>query len=294
MNNLFEKYHNYKLQELLELKQGAVRPRTSKTKEKIWLDHLLTFNESGPFSITNAEKSWLKYQLSQDKFIPMLTAETRDKLEEWLQDTKSTEYSIFITEKAHPGEKMVQDDKFLNLCRKIIQLQKGMRISFVIRDGKQYEGISGIPYQLQFSMSKHKWYLLWLPVKNEEARIMSTPLCNVLEIEMCNIVGYDNYIEEIEMQINNNKKWVTIQFSAKDFPDEEDRILFAFSCFEKNVKYNEQEETYDITLWYQQDERGYILQKIRFLGRRVKIIAPDNMRQRMLETCQGALKKYNQ
>ncbi|GED32207.1 hypothetical protein BCE02nite_33480 [Brevibacillus centrosporus] len=68
------------------------------------------------------------------------------------------------------------------------------------------------------------------------------------------------------------------------------RILYAFSCFNKEVTYNEERDAYRITLSFLMDDREYILSKIRFLGsgRRQGTAAED-----VGNVCEGACEIRN-
>lgn len=70
------------------------------------------------------------------------------------------------------------------------------------------------------------------------------------------------------------------------------RILYAFSCFNKEVTYNEERDAYRITLSFLMDDREYILSKIRFLGKRMKVVEGKVLQQRMWETSAKALARY--
>jgi predicted DNA-binding transcriptional regulator YafY len=96
---------------------------------------------------------------------------------------------------------------------------------------------------------------------------------------------------EINRLIEKQKRTVTIEI-IRQYNQELSRILYAFSCFEKEVEYDEASHRYFIKLSYQSNEGEYILSKVRFLGQRVKIIEGDHLRRRMLESATKALSRY--
>lgn len=65
--------------------------------------------------------------------------------------------------------------------------------------------------------------------------------------------------------------------------------MYAFSCFEKEVEYADEEDTYRIRLTFLGDECEYVLSKIRFLGMRVRIVDGDKLQRRMRESAAKAL-----
>lgn len=68
--------------------------------------------------------------------------------------------------------------------------------------------------------------------------------------------------------------------------------LYAFSCFEKEVRYNAELDEYTIGLSFSSNEGEYVLSKTRFLGKRVCIVDGEYMKSRMLESVTKALGRY--
>jgi hypothetical protein len=69
--------------------------------------------------------------------------------------------------------------------------------------------------------------------------------------------------------------------------------LYAFSCFEKDVYYDDVNERYTVRLTFLNNESEYVLSKIRFLGKRVRVIDGDHLKRRMLESARKALARYD-
>ncbi|MBC8081293.1 MAG: WYL domain-containing protein, partial [Gorillibacterium sp.] len=79
---------------------------------------------------------------------------------------------------------------------------------------------------------------------------------------------------------------------VRAFNPELSRILYAFSCFEKTVNYEEDSDTYRIQVTFLGDESEFLLSKIRFLGKRVRIIEGERLKHRMQDTTSMALARY--
>ncbi|MGG4397854.1 hypothetical protein ABEX25_26515 [Paenibacillus thiaminolyticus] len=77
-----------------------------------------------------------------------------------------------------------------------------------------------------------------------------------------------------------------------DYNQELSRILYAFSCFEKHVAYDEAHNTYQIRIFLPQDEVEFLLSKIRFLGKRVRVMTGSYVKKRMQKAAAMALKRY--
>ncbi|MNP83940.1 hypothetical protein D3C76_1830320 [compost metagenome] len=59
------------------------------------------------------------------------------------------------------------------------------------------------------------------------------------------------------------------------------------------MEYDEPSNTYQIRICALADEAEYLLSKIRFLGKRVRVVEGDYLKRRMLEASTKALERYN-
>lgn len=73
------------------------------------------------------------------------------------------------------------------------------------------------------------------------------------------------------------------------FNAELSRILYAFSCFDKSVSFDENSGIYRIKVIYMRDDSEFLLSKIRFLGLRVKIVEGEHLKRRMLKSAAMAI-----
>jgi hypothetical protein len=92
----------------------------------------------------------------------------------------------------------------------------------------------------------------------------------------------------------NGKKTVTLQVLPQ-YDQELQRFFFAFSCFEKDIDYVKDSKgggSFHIKIWYRLEEEGFILSRIRFLGRFIKVITPVELQQKMRESALKALRNY--
>ncbi|MNY79003.1 hypothetical protein D3C86_2194640 [compost metagenome] len=69
--------------------------------------------------------------------------------------------------------------------------------------------------------------------------------------------------------------------------------MYAFSCFEKKVNYDADEDPYTIIVTYYGSESEFVLQKVRFLGKRVRVLDEGYMSGRMRESAAKALARYS-
>ena len=76
------------------------------------------------------------------------------------------------------------------------------------------------------------------------------------------------------------------------YPSDRHRVLSALSAFERDVEMGPG-GVYRISIRYFQNEEEYLLQRIRFLGLRVKVIEPKHLIRRIQETARRVATIYS-
>ncbi|GKU77839.1 WYL domain-containing protein [Paenibacillus sp. L3-i20] len=260
--------------------------------EKIFNYQIISrLDESGTIALTSQERSWVKTMLGLPAAREAFAPETLLKLQTLLQDEATAEVSSIITEKAKSIVRHVYHP-LLRQLRRMIMMDKGIVLSCNIKHGGVKENLSGLPYKLEYSMVKREWYLLWYNTSGRS--LMSTKLQNIVSIEekdlpMHRITDLKARIARLQEQ---RKKHAVIEI-IQTYNAELSRILYAFSCFEKSVSYNEKLNVYHIRVTYPSDESEFLLSKIRLLGLRVKIVEGNYLQHRMRETSSKALGRYS-
>lgn len=124
---------------------------------------------------------------------------------------------------------------------------------------------------------------------------MSTKLSNIVNITEDELLPEEaeKFTQRILDILESRKEQGIIEI-IPIYNGEMSRILYAFSCFEKEVEYVQEADTYRITLIFQADECEYVLSKIRFLGKRVKVVQGSRLISRMKETTAKALARYEE
>ncbi len=261
--NLFEKIHNYQI--------------------------ITRLDESQIYPITAMDKTWLKTMLGLPDAQQFFTKETYAKLQELLKSHDKLPLEEVMVEKAKSKEKALYH-QHLGPLRKIIQKKNFVQLTTKTRRNQIYPVQIGIPYKLEYSMTKKQWYLIW--INKHYSSILYTPLDSIIfieEIEETN-QNYDTNIKQMLKRIEARKQTAKI-IVLPEYNAEISRILHAFSCFEKELSFDEATRTYTITLIFV-DEGEYILSKIRFLGQRVKIIENNYLIRRMRESAHMAIERY--
>lgn len=264
--NLFEKIFNYQIISRLE--------------------------DSGTFLVTTHERRWLKTMLQHPAAAVAFSSDTLQRLNLMLEQEQAIDTQEQLIHKAASRERRVYDP-LLRPLRQAITNRSFILLSYNIKQGAAYSRQEAFPYKLEYSMVKREWYLLWYHIRNQ--KLMSTKLQNIMEVseEKCSSEHYKLLFGKVEAILNQRKISADIRV-VKEYNGELSRILYAFSCFEKEVIYNSETDEYTIRLSFANNESEYVLSKTRFLGKRVRIIQNEYMKRRMLESATKALERYEQ
>ncbi|AET59244.1 hypothetical protein HPL003_12445 [Paenibacillus terrae HPL-003] len=261
--------------------------------EKIFNYQIVSrLDESGVFATTSQERIWLQSMLADPAATEAFTPSTLDKLRLMLADDEPLEVDGSLREKAGIPASPVYHP-LLRILRPILRSRSGICMSYRMRNGRVHERISGFPYKLEFSMVKKEWSLLWY--NRRHRALMSTKLTNIATIteEEFSSEKTAKFTQRILGILESRKEQGIIEIMPV-YNGELSRILYAFSCFEKEVEYVQDVDTYRITLTFQADECEYVLSKIRFLGKRVKVVQGSRLISRMKETIGKALARYEE
>ncbi|MBD0382638.1 WYL domain-containing protein [Paenibacillus sedimenti] len=259
--------------------------------EKIFNYQLISrLADSGTFMITAQERAWLKTMLASPSASAAFTPHTLNKLRSMLEAEKPLDLSKAFIEKAGSLEKQVFHP-LLRPLRRLITEKSGIRLTYRVKDERSFQDEMAFPYKLEYSMVKKEWYLLWYHMRHRA--LMSTKLQKIDSVHELP-VSIDR-AEQMEAEIENLllklQQHATIQV-IKEYNRELSRILYAFSCFEKDVDYDDIHHTYTIRLTFLSNESEYVLSKIRFLGKRVKVVEGEHLQRRMHESAMKALGRY--
>lgn len=274
--------------------------------EKIHSDQLrhsllVRMNETNKFllPISIHEKQWLKAALKNENASLFLTEETKTKLATLLEET--VEPAVELIREKGRVEPLTEQQGITEIhqsLRQMMRNKQGFVLSYQLNDGEILYS-EGFPYKLEFFVQKQQWYVLWVKKEHEETYLISTPLPNIVEVTSTSIdeLEYDRYVQKSKALVEGDKQKATIALNAKlfdrqDIDQNRHRIFYAFSCFDKEIVYDEEQHYYEIIVYYRENEKYDLLQKLRFLGNRVIVKEPKELRVAMKNTALDALKRY--
>ncbi|MCQ4086529.1 WYL domain-containing protein [Saccharibacillus sp. JS10] len=264
MSHLFEKIFNYQLSSRLQ--------------------------ETGVYALTSQERAWLKSMLEHPAAQEALQPETIDKLQECTIDEEMPNILDRLEQKAGSRETQVFQP-WLPTIRELMRQHQSMTIQCRTKKGKLNDPQPGIPCKLEYSMVKREWYLYWY---NSQTRsLLHTRLIHIVSLEAASVSqeDYDQQMHRAQKLLQAPRHEATVEV-LPIFNPELTRILHAFSCFDKRVEYDEERRTYRIHLTFTFSESQFVLTKLRFLGKRVRVVEGDYLKHRMRETARKALALY--
>ncbi|MHA7966395.1 WYL domain-containing protein [Paenibacillus sp. CAU 1782] len=261
--------------------------------EKIFNYQLLSRLENrGTYLISAHERAWLKSMLNHPSASEAFLPGTLAKLQAILQNEAEVHFEPHLIHKAASREVMVYHPLIRQL-RRAIGGGYALTISFALKNGETRVEHHAFPYKLEYSMVKREWYLLWL--SRNKRKVMSTRLNKISEVKLH---AQPLSPDTVAARASEAEAGLAAALTSAEvavmpaYNGELSRILYAFSCFERDVRYDAEKDEYVIKLHFSLNESEYVLSKLRFLGKRVRVISGDRLIERMRQTAAWALARY--
>lgn len=259
--------------------------------EKIFNYQLVErLKDAGAFMITAHERGWLKEMLRHPASREAFAPETLLKLEAALAEDSYPDVPSHLLHKAASRELHVYHP-FIRPLRQAIMNRQLVRLSYTVKNAVTHSGQDAFPYKLEYSMVKREWYLLWYHIRHRKLMNTKLKLIASVSLEPCGEEHYGRLLARTLSLLEKQRKTADIRV-MRSYNEELSRILYAFSCFEKEVRYDEAADEYTIRLTFPAGETEFVLLKTRFLGKRVRILEDSFMKNRMRESASKALERY--
>ncbi|MDI4648746.1 WYL domain-containing protein [Cohnella hashimotonis] len=259
--------------------------------EKIFNYQILSrLDEADSIALTTHERSWLKTMLEHPASDDAFAEGTLSRLRDLLRDEATIDSREYIMQKAKSRERQVYHP-LLRPLRRMIQGGSGIRLTTRLKHGGVQANQNGLPVKLEYNMVKREWYLLWYNVRG----LMSSKLQHIVSAKPLPLPPerFEALRSRAFALLEERRTQAVIEI-VREYNAELSRILYAFSCFDKTVSYDEDLDLYRIRVSCLADESEFLLSKIRFLGRRVRIVEGDQLRRRMRESAAWTLARYEE
>ncbi len=259
--------------------------------EKIFSYQLASrLEEQQIFTLTSQERSWLKLMLSSAAAELAFDETTLARLQQRLEPDNMPGVQNVVVEKAASSQHTDVPPMLMPL-RRIMRKGQGVLLQRQNKYGQLVAPEHGVPWKLEYSAARQEWYLYWFNLYRSAP--MTTRLKHIQSVIKQSVrqPEYEFVRQRMELYMQADQQELTIQV-LPIYNKELTRILHAFSCFDKRVRFDEQQQTYSINVRFTNREREYVLNRLRFLGKRVQIIEGDDFKRRMKDTALRALARY--
>lgn len=252
--------------------------------------------ESGaPIQPYKIEKQWLKHILKNEKLKLFLNDSTIKKLEAQLVNYEDiiSDDALTINRPCTQLQKVEEplSTNFKMLVRAILE-NKGIEYSYITRDHTLLENCMGVPYRMEYSMKEDCFYLISYSLEGK--RPIKSLLHGFLNIKLIHLDGkYDISFDEIQKSIDDKKAKEPIIISIKDINNALERALFQFSCFERELNYIEEKDTYSLSIFYYEFEREEVISRIFSLGKHAIVTEPSDIRTEMMKRLNQLNERYS-
>jgi hypothetical protein len=280
---MFEKFHSYAFLQILQ----AEMHNSGKDEQRFMSP------------ITIHEKQWLADALETEQASLFLSKETIQKVKSILKNEISQPTDqTFMVEKGKPIAKPVDSDK-LSFWTDLI-MKRQAAIGQLFYNGEMREATI-FPVKLEYSTKDTEWYITGLEIELERESLLHIPLDGPKSFRIWPISEeqFQTFSTRFYQMREKTRERAVIRLNPKVFgdghpiEDEKLRILYALANFDKEVSVNEgDDQFYEITIYYYQQDFPQLLSVIQLLGNRIEILGPTSLRQTVKEMAQKAFARY--
>lgn len=136
-----------------------------------------------------------------------------------------------------------------------------------------------VPCRLEYDAMANRMHLIiW---QLAEQRAIKININSLLEVQCLNENIPSTIENAFQIFLRNCRSSVVIKVSRKNNAVE--RCFMMFASYDKEASYDEDQDTYTLTVYYYDFDREDILQQIISLGAAATILSPDDMRQEIIK-----------
>ncbi len=241
--------------------------------------------------LTTTEEEWLSYMLNQEKVHSFLSSEEKNSLLELLPANQQLGQAFVLKRKPKNEE---PNGHLVPLLRSMIEEAQGMTITYSFRTGEEFTE-AGIPYKLYFSVQHQSWYVWWMRIEEGtlEERRRRTPLVLIHDVDSLEVAPalHQQLWEELAETVKTLDS-LTLRIQPRYEGMDEQWFIQGFSRFQKEVI--RKDSTLYMKIYYAPEDEGFLLSQIREFGPHIFVTEPKDIQQKLFQTSQNALRRYQE
>ncbi len=225
-----------------------------------------------PIVASGIEKWWLKGVIKEKEVELFLDKELKEKLENFLSDTCSTNMNDILLHKNL--DKKIRPAMYTQNFRVIKQaIKEGESITCdnTTPSNVKYKEQVIVPYRFEYSLELLQFYLIGYSIEAE--RIIKLNLSRLSNISVTKESYYIDCEKELEARIVEEP----IKIELTNVKNVLDRAFNLFSSYKKTGLYDSETNSYSMELLYYDYEEKDIIKKVLSLGEYVKVSSPERV-----------------
>lgn len=241
-----------------------------------------------PALISTAAKEWLHTLLADGRFSFLLPAAMRDALSAYVRDASplppAADAAPFIPTGMAAPPLSSHEEAILLQFHEALLLQQ--QLTCTIEKGTPLEAS---PVRLSYDAANHAFTLILYDAGADSFLSLSPQ--SVVSLSLLTRAVIPSLEERFDAFLRAHRRTVTLLVSKKWNAVE--RCFLLFAAYDKEAIYNEVDETYRLTIDYDDLHEDEVLQHIYSLGSAVTVLAPSHMRQRIVERLRASYQYYS-
>ncbi|WP_296822786.1 WYL domain-containing protein [uncultured Megasphaera sp.] len=261
----------------------------------------LFFNTDGPFVqcrfpgqipsmlLTTAEKEWIRTMVEDEEVSFLLTPDCRASLLNDLLQTEALfppECSGRQTERHPQGDFPLQDS--VRSC--IDTYQQALWQHKKIHCYQYNSTNTFCPFRLEYDVASKRFFYIVYDESCQQFHRLSARM--ITDITLLQEPVPDTLLQKFKVFLEQQKQSVTITIRKKW--NAVKRCFLLFSSFDKAAIYNEDSDSYSLTVYYYKFDTPEVISKIISLGSAVTIQSPQVMRKKIINQLKTSYARYTE
>jgi len=229
-----------------------------------------------PFYITLLQQRFLKSLLEDKRIRLFLTDSQIQETQMLLRDVEplfaSNDFHYF--DQFQDGDPY-EDEQYIQNFRKIhCALREKNCLDILYKNNNGME--TYLPVYLEYSAKNDKFRLY--AVKLIKGKLKQPSTLNVSSIKEINLLNetFAAMERDAEVFLEKHTRWEKVHFLLFDTRNALERCTLQFSSYKKHIRYREEENCYECTMYYDKSDEKEIVIRLLSFGPLIQVTAPEN------------------